>query len=293
MKRTILLYTLLFVSFQGYSQFNLYNVFPSRVSNVTYGDTLINAYAVLKQAGIKKIATYQISSENIKGALWATEYFITNGRIDEMRWYLIRARNGDTIVRNYDTLSYDSQGRFRELKTRGKNSEVFAQAKFDYPGDNEVTHTWITLKDPQKATLDTSIYRCYFDKQGRPVRQEQIGKPGFLNASFYYNADGLLDSIPHDDPKQGTYIFTRKQKGRNKIIELETPVAKYKWVCNSSGQWLSSEYAFKSRFDFPNQPSRKLSAKVNYYYNADGTLSKVVEDDSNGEKLTTFYSYDK
>jgi hypothetical protein len=111
------------------------------------------------------------------------------------------------------------------------------------------------------------------------------------NTSFYYNPDGLLNSTRNTH--WGTFLFKRRKKEKDKLIEMTNSIASYKWVYNLSGQCISSFIAVKDRADIMRESKHKgdWKTKVNYYYNQNGTLSKVVTKGADKPAITMFYSY--
>jgi hypothetical protein len=108
--------------------------------------------------------------------------------------------------------------------------------------------------------------------------------------SFYYNPDGLLDSTRSS---WGTFIFKRRKKGKYKLIEMTNEIASYRWVYNLTGQCVRGEISMKDIPGIERESGYKgnLKSKSNYYYNQDGTLSKVVSKTAGQPGYTMYHSY--
>jgi hypothetical protein len=289
MKKIVAFCIVLLVCLQGFSQFLLHTVLPMGVGHIVFGDTLLNTRAVLQQEGIKKITAYQTSSGNHSS--FTTTSTVTDGRI------LSRARcyrpSPDSAVRFclHNSLLYNKDGALQNLWF-GSGETTFSKMAREEKGAGNVTITWIT-KDSRQLLPDTSIYHHVYNAKGQLVSQHYDPTEKYIvNASLYYNADGLLDSIRHEKREWGSFVFERTQKRKNTVLTLETPMTIYKWVYNQAGQCLASEWSSKFTAKLPNGNKGKMSSEVNYSYNQDGTLSKVVEK-SGGEKETTVYTYSR
>ena len=218
-----------------------------------------------------------------------------NGTVEAKVSCIPRSKPSDSSFCMKDTMLYDSKGRLIEFRSKDARGFTFVQCKIDYVGERKVKYTWITTA-PQKLDTNTYVNNHYYNEKGQLVRFEQDAKKLVpVNASLYYGDDGLLDSIRHDNPAWRTYIFKRREKGKTKVVEMETDAAKFKWVYNSLGQCIASAWFKKNQFNTLQQSKRKhrADAEANYYYNANGTLSKVVEKRFGKEITTTFYSYTK
>ncbi len=78
-----------------------------------------------------------------------------------------------------------------------------------------------------------------------------------------------------------------------KLIEMTNAVASYRWVYNVTGQCLSSKYILKERPGLVCKPGYKgeLKTEFNYYYNPNGTLSKVATKSFDTPDFIIYYSY--
>jgi hypothetical protein len=297
MKKLLLLPIVLLFYLQGFSQVSLQNFFPMGVLDVSLGDTLLNTNAVLKTAGARKIICVKtIAGSTITGFSPITTYLNTQGKIENVVSCFNRPKKPDSPLYFIDTVFYDGQGRMEEFLFRDANRSTYLQCNAIYDDERKVKYTWIAF-DRQRASPDTEIIYHDYNKRGQMVHYRRSygnGKKGYtvLSASVYYNKDGLPDSIRHDDPKIGTYIFKRKQKGQKKEITLQTSTQLYKWVYNPSGQCVYSDWS--SRYDMNRSNSKMFTASSSSYeYNADGTLSKVVVKRDGKKFATLSYSYEK
>jgi hypothetical protein len=108
---------------------------------------------------------------------------------------------------------------------------------------------------------------------------------------YYYNADGLLDSVQDENPHLPTIVYKRSEKGKKKIIEAQIQNSKFKWEFNQSGQCVST----KVTTIFPQNSNYTgiRKSETHYYYNPDGTLLKVSLKRSDKVKATMHYTYSK
>jgi len=289
MKKNILVCIIHLLSLQVFSQYPLYTLLPSGVSGIVFGDTLLNTRTVLQREGIKKITAIQTSSRSHSS--FTTMYKVTDGRIEARYWCYRPAP--DTAFRfcQHDTLLYDIQKRLQEYRA-GNSNDPFLKMMYEYKTDSNVSITSI-MKDPRKLVADTSIYHQGYNGKGQLTSQHyEPGAPYPLNANLYYNKDGLPDSIRHEDPTWEAYTFSHKRKGKKLLLILETTNGTHKWTYNATGQCIASEWTSKFLSRSPNSDVRKLFTEIKYEYNADGTLSKVVEKRTN-EKIITAYTYER
>jgi len=276
---------------QGFSQFPVYTIMPMGVSGVVFGDTILNTRVVLQRAGIRKITAVEVSTARGKGASFTTTYSVSNGKIASRSWCFRPAP--DTAFRFcvHDSVLYNSKGQPQEYRAGGSRETAYMKMMIEREDDENASFTWIT-KDPKKPAPDTSNYHHRYNAKGQLVSQQYDADARYpVNAWLYYNADGLPDSIRHENKAWGTYVFNRKHKGKKTIITLEKPNAKYRWVYNNQGQCIASETSFRYPARKPNGAREKQETNVEYFYNANGTLSKVVENRSNN-KVTTVYLYE-
>jgi hypothetical protein len=108
---------------------------------------------------------------------------------------------------------------------------------------------------------------------------------------YYYNADGLLDSVKYENSSLPTFVYKRSEKGKKKIIEAQILNSKFKWVFNQSGQCTGFEVTttYPPRSNY----TGVIKSVTEYHYNPNGTLSKVSLKRSDKVKSTMHYSYSK
>jgi hypothetical protein len=293
MKKIIILLsvTLLF-HLTLFAQFPLY-VFPMEVSGDPFADTLLNTSAIMTREGIKKIMVKETSSEAIKTFTSKTVYLKNDGKIDSVQVCFDTPINGDPLCVKH-SIFYDTKGRMVEFKTTDNKGNIYGPSIAEHISEREIMYSSIG-KFNYNVYLDTLVDYKYFNEKGQMVRLKQIRKgqeTGYT--SFYYNNDGLFDSVKYENTAWGTFIFKRHEKRKSKLIEMENAVAVYRWIYNLSGQCVTTEYAMKNQSYLPGSGSKYTSkVEVNYYYNTNGTLSKVTEKRSNSPKTTIVYSYSK
>jgi hypothetical protein len=293
MKRIAVVFISCLSFLQAFSQFPLPTIMPLGVHGIAFGDTLLNTPAILRREGIRKITAVETSTQQRrKGISFTTTYHVNKGKIESRRWCYQPAP--DTAFRfcTLDTLLYNSRGQLQEYRAADATGVPFAIAHPVYGEQGEVAYTWIR-KDPQRSAPDTSTNRLYYNAKGQLVRQRyDPAESNGINAEFFYNDDGLPDSIRHDNTVRGTYVFNRKKKGKHTELTLDGLNAVNKWLYNSSGQCIASETLFKYPTRMPGRDVEKFFSKVKYAYNENGTLLKVVARSPNN-KTTTVYSYEK
>jgi hypothetical protein len=295
MKKTLLSWLLILFCMHGFSQFPLHTIFPMGVEGVAFGDSLLNRSAILKRAGIRKIIAEQTPLGTKGRFTTITDYLNANGTVRTKVTCLRRTENKDTLYCLSDTVLYDQRGRLSKYIAKDGKGFIYMVCKIDYLSEKKLKYSWIT-STPQKAVSDTDIFYLHYNEKDQLVREEaEATQFKYLNASLFYNEDGLPDSIQHDNHAYPTYIFKRKQKRKTKEIELETMTTWHKWVYNASGQCISSEWTFTKQLHARNQSGKKppIEAVYNYYYHPDGTLSKVIEKKKGKEVTATVYEYEK
>ena len=291
MKKIVAVTIVCLLSLDGFSQFPFYTLLPSGGSGLVFGDTVLNTSAILQRQGIRKITAVETLSARRKGSSFTTTYLVNDGKIQARYWCYRPAP--DTAFRfcTRDTLLYNSKGVMQEYHA-GNSEDPYLKMTME-PNLDESISTTLISKDPRTSVYDTSIYHQVYNAKGQLVSQHYDPKARYIvNASLYYNPDGLPDSIRHENPAWGTYVFTRKKKGNKKEIALETHNSIYRWVYNAAGQCVSSYWSFKKPDKQRSQSFRPLFTEVTYSYNDDGTLSKVVEKKRN-DKVATIYTYSR
>jgi len=299
MKKLQPLWIVLLLHSQAFCQVALHNFFPMGVIGISYGDTLLNTNAVLKTGGVRKITTIQTSYIDLKtGFSPITTYLNANSEIEKIVYCMRSTAKPDSGICLNDTILYDNGGRMLQYICRDASGLAYLQCKANYSSDEKVKYTLIHASH-QKPVNDTDISYHYYNDRGQLMRL--IYEYGIetklppLSATVYYNKDGLPDSILHDNAAFETYVFKRKQKGENKVIQMETTTHYFKWVYNSFGQCTSSQMGSKKRHTVPpnKNPGYYTESSATYQYNGDGTLAKVLVKRDGKRAATLSYLYEK
>ena len=267
-----------------------YGLMPGPVIGIAFGDSLLNTREILKKAGIKKIYAYQTASEKLKTYKTQTSVVHENGNVESVTYCFPKKEHTDSTWCLFDTILYDDQGRRREIKFKDSKGYEYSQILYEFIGENEVKSSQIT-NVPNKQR-DTLIDHKYFNKKGQMVKLIQPRKDRPPETSlYYYNADGLLDSVQYENSLSPTVVYKRNEKGKNKIIEAQTQHSKFKWVFNQSGQCTSFEVTttYPPRSNY----TGTIKSKTEYRYNPDGTLLKVSVKGNDKVKATMYYTYSK
>jgi hypothetical protein len=299
MKTLKLLLLVLLLHSQAFSQVSRGYFFPMGVMGITYGDSLLNTSAVLKAAGIRKITSVQTSKSDLKtGFSPITTYLNANSKIEKVVYCMPRPGKTPPIICMNDTIFYDSSGRMLRTVSKDASGLAYLQVDADYSVGGKVKYT-LVYSNHQQPRNDTDISYHYYNERGQLVglvyAYGDQRKLTPLSATVYYNADGLPDSIRHDNPAIGTYIFKRIQKRNTKQIILETTTHYYGWMYNASGQCISSQMGSKKRntASLDNQAVYYTESSATYKYNDDGTLAKVLIERDRKKVAALSYSYEK
>ena len=268
-----------------------YGLMPGPVIGVvSYGDSLQNTREILQKAGIKKIYAYHTSSEKLKTYRSLTSVINEYGNVESVTTCFPKNDVTNTEWCNFDTVLYDHQGRIHETRSRNTKGYEYFQTLSEFIGENEVKFSQINKM--QNKQWDTLIDHRYFNKGGQMIKLIQIRKDRPPETSlYYYNADGLLDSVQYKNSLMPTIVYKRNVKGNKKIIEAQILYSQFKWIFNQSGQCTSlsitTEYPPGSNY------TGVRKGKTEYHYNPDGTLSKISIKGSDKVKSTMSYTYSK
>lgn len=288
MRKVILLLTvsLLSVSF-CFAQFSL-EVFPTIVTGDRFGDTIINSRALMIKEEIRKIFVYQTKPSRDRPFVTKTMNYNKEGNIESVDVNMGKFKDLTLIIN--DTIFYDNQHRMIKIKTTDTKGNVYPGYRAEYISNNIVKFSSFDQSDP-----DTLFTYKYFNEIGQVIREkDEKGKSaGFTN--FYYNKDGLYDSVKYENSSWVNLIFRRNEKRKKRIIEVENGMASIKWIYNLSGQCLSFELTRKSIINSaqPKLRSATFKSGVNYYYNLNGTIAKVIEKRSDLPTTIIYYAYSK
>jgi hypothetical protein len=178
------------------------------------------------------------------------------------------------------------------MESKDGKGNLYQQYMVEYITEREVKYISVG-----KFATDTSVIYKYFNDKGQMVGLKEIIKGQLQDrySSLYYNVDGLVDSISYKNSTGGRDVFKRRMKGKKKEIEMENSRTRFRWIYNLSGQCLSSEYTIKYQPGMaPSSGNKSTSTtKISYYYNTDGTLSKVTNEYGDRPKIIMYYTYSK
>gem|GEM_PF-5924988 len=254
---------------------------------MAFSDTLLNTAAILQAQSIKKVTAIETKSNT--PAYWTKEYTVNNGLVVANRSCYRRSRDNDSgfcIAR--DTLVYNDERMLTDYWMGPVKDSAILQCSVQYLQDGKRAYTWIS-RDPKQNKSDIDVYHFQWNEKAQLIRTKTISGQNSVDASLYYNEDGFLDSIRNDDPKHGVCIFRHKRKGKKTEISAEGPTSIYRWLYNAEGQCLSLYWSVKPR-PGASKKYTPLSSSINYSYNDDGTLAKVVEKSYN-HITTVVYFY--
>ena len=260
---------------------------PLNVSGMVFSDTLLNTAAILQAQGIKKVLAIETKSNT--PSYWTREYTVTNGLVVANRSCFRRSRDNDSgfcIPR--DTMVYNDERMLTDYWMGPVKDSAILQCRVQYLQGGKRVYTWIST-DPKRNRSDIDVYHFQWNEKKQLIRTKTISGKNNVDASLYYNVNGFLDSIRNDDRSHGAYIFNHKKKGKKTEISADGPTSIYYWLYNEKGQCLSSYWSVKPR-PGASKKYTPLFSSINYSYNDDGTLAKVVEK-SNNNATTVLYSY--
>lgn len=277
----------------------VHQFFPMGINGDIYGDTLINKREILVKEGIRKINIRQ--SPQIVNSSFASKTYILdqNGNIKSSQYCLYNPKSDSTYCLN-DIFWYASGSQKYEMKMYDSKEILYCQSTAEWLDKNTLKNSSTILV--KGVSGDSLLDYKYYNEKGQLTKLTQVRKAQEpVNSLYYYNNDGLLDSVSYSNPHLKTTIFSRKRQKSNKVIELEIPNGKYIWVYNSSGQCIQVLYETKNQAPVSNSqpylfgnPKTKHKPKTValFYYNSNGTLSKITEMQENGKELNVIYSYE-
>lgn len=277
-------------NFPAFAQFPIHTIFPMGVIGYSDAEGLLNKKEILLREGIKKVTSYQTSPEFAGTFTLKSVYVNKEGNIDSVIVCFPKSTKGDSGFCSTQYYLYDHSGRLIESRLYD-TKKMASQTLSEYIDQNEIKTTTIDLVNSHTFTE----YK-YFNQKGQFVKSKQIiNRAESPNTFLYYNINGLLDSIKYENSAMATNIFKRTEKRKSKIIEMETAIASFKWTYNSSDKCISASIATKNKLYSATGPGNKYSSKleVHYYYNSDGTLSKVTEKTDGMRLHSMIYSYSK
>jgi len=286
---------ILLLNLSAPAQVLVHQFFPMGINGDILGDTLIHKREILNKAGIRKINVQQVPP--IVSSTYASKSYTINqdGTIESMRTYFSNPKSDSGFWLN-DTCFYNSKGLFTKLKSYDGKATMYLQHYIEWLDNNSAKcYTIPEIKG------DSLIDYKYFDEKGKLLKQTSMRTGREPQNSFYfYNKDGLLDSVRYENNSLPTTVFTRKQQKRNKLVEMEHQRGKISWTYNSAGQCIKTTFHVKNQapklgqpYVFTKQrPDYISNMEATYFYNSNGTLSKITVKSVDGPVLTVIYSYE-
>lgn len=252
-----------------------------------YSDTLLNTRAILFAAGVRQIKSYQTKSDLSKTFPIKNVWINKEGRIEKLQ--MCQERKPLYCVE--DTLIYNSAGNLDTMKSADGSGYNFMVININYISERE--REIVHISQAEGKQKDSTISYKFFNEKGQLVKLGTRYKQELQNTSFYYNDEGLLDSTR--DSHYGTFIFTRREKGKRKLVEMKNSLARYTWIYNKAGQCLSvsSVGKYPPGYWQPGVKASKRKANVSFFYNPDGTVSKVTSKSNDYPSITVYYTYVK
>ncbi len=276
--------------------------FPMGINNDIFADTLINKKEILVKAGIRKVTIRQ--SPPIVSTSFASKTYSLdqNGNIESLQFCLYNPESFSIFCMN-NIFWYESTGQLYEIKMYDAKGTLYCKYTTECLDKNSAKYTSTTIFNGLVVVNgDTLIDYKYYNEKGQLIKLTKLLKAAEpFHILYYYNNDGLLDSASYSDPSLQTTKFTRKHRRKNTLIEMEHPRGRYSWTYNSSGQCTHILFEIITQVPIPNQqpylfgkpkPVYKKSMEMFYYYNSNGTLSKITERQNNGKELSAIYSYE-
>jgi hypothetical protein len=286
---------LLFSNIVPAQQVLVHQFFPIGIKGDVFVDTLINKREILNKAGIRKIIVRQVPPVNHSFYNSKTFTIDQDGNIESIRTYFSNPKT-DSAFCLTDSCFYTSNGKLTKSKSFDGIGKMYFQSNAEWLDKNSAKcYTIPQIKN------DTLIDYKYYDENGRMRRQTRFrtGQDPETSA-YFYNKDGLLDSVRYENSLMPTTVLKRTQQKKNKLVEWEHQNGKTSWTYNSSGQCIKTTYYSKNKVPMVGQPyvftkqrpEYIQNIEISYYYNSNGTLSKITEKQSSGKKLTVTYSYE-
>lgn len=269
----------------------LQRVMPRLFQDDYYADTILNTRQVLYNAGIKEIRS--LNSNPAISKTFATKEATVNadGRVIRTVVCTWKENSSEIAFCNRDTIIYDADGRVVFMETSFKNGSIV------YRGTLIKENEWdyVTLSTIQPNIQDSMVAHEKYNEHGQIVCYKSEGLNRVLfNTQYYYNPEGLLDSIVEDN--NFTYTFKRVKKGDRKIVRTKMPNGnEFSWEYNAAGQCVEYKSLVKygPNMQFANGYKKDIKRTVQCYYNEDGTLSKAVYKGKDIKEFTISYAYVK
>lgn len=264
----------------GVAQYS-FRVFPAGVTGDPFADTLLNTKAVLKMAGIRQVNSFQTSGELTKTFDSKSVHLDREGRIENITCCFTKIKTSGFTFCLQDTLIYGSSGFMEKIISSDSKGNIYGPILFVHRSATEL-----------KIVQDSIVSHEFFNDKGQLIALRRTLHTRELESTrFYYNADGLLDST--HNAHWGTFIFKRRRHRNEKLVEMNNKHFRFSWAYNSQGQCVRQTVVSKDRPEIVRDTKYKGDIKtlINYFYNPDGTLSKVITKRNDIPAYTTEYSY--
>jgi len=274
-----------------------YEYLPMNSSFLAFNDTAINSSKILKKAGVKKIMVYKNAPrDEEKSFLNCTSIINDNGGVESFTDCLQNLKK-DTFYCYKYLFQYNNEGK-RSKFFFTRDDKIYQSESTIYVNKNFRKSISIDISNPKIDKLDTLSSEKYYNDIGQIIKSNFYFNASFWRSELYtYSNDGLLHSINYTQIPPPTYpittIFTREiSKNTFTLKVLENPFI-YIWSYNKNGQCTKLEIERGELFmNFNIGTSKKISKTiVNYTYNKDGTLQKIIEKNSDKPSVKLFYYY--
>jgi hypothetical protein len=266
--------------FSTSAQFS-FRVFPVGVGGDPYADTILNTRAILSAAGIRQVNAYQTLADQTRTFGSKIVNLDRDGSIVNLTTCFTKKNESNPYLCTYDTIVYAPSVNLVNINMIDSKGHRYPTIVINYLSKKEVV-----------ITQDSSVsYQSYNEKKQLVGLLRFYKGTELENTRYYYNSDGLLDSTYNTH--WGTFIFKRREKGKDKVISMENKHLSYKWVYNIANQCIGHTIISK---DLPNvnrgiNYNGDIKYETRYFYNKDGTLAKCTIKRSDMPEFTMYYSY--
>lgn len=309
-KMCLLSLTMLVFNFYSSAQFSLNSFFFYGDSKNAVTDTFFNKREVIVKTGIKQVTITEISSQ--KKIPLQIINFNKNGYVEKTKTCFYKKSSDEIGSCIIDTLIYDTSNRNCQTITYNGNGSIGMHEFISYLTKREINDSFYTVhtKDSVigylKDSIQNFLYQNYktYNNRGQVVKSKKIQPNGDVleDAIFYYGSDNLLDSARDT---QSHSIFKKFVKGNDKIVEAviyhltfmnNYNVTNCRWVYNASSQCIESRFINNRvvRIVGGKPEYEKSHNYYKYYYNPNGTLSKITssKSDKKQESVINYVYYD-
>jgi len=284
-KKVTALLVFIALSVSGVTQ-SVHYMIPFGVFANAYADTMLVTKAVLLKAGI---SSYSFDASEWKDGFNSKTVYVNKvGNITAAKYCSVIKDSGVKFC-TYDTILYDEKDRMVEQRMYNGRMKLDQVVKAVYISEMETKYT--TIYNNYYDT-SVSIVRLDGDRKIKEVAHKSKDSDTAYSR-FYYNSNGLLDSVK-DAFAPRTFVFKHRERKGEKILEMEA-IYKITFVFNDEGQYIEN-FSTERYHTYDNAP---LNQVTKYYYNADNTLSKIVRREKYTPNVikpqvkTIYYSYTK